>query len=774
MDTATLEALEFPEVLRALAENAATPPGKDLLLALRPLADPGRIEEAFRLYSEAFSFVEESGRFPLSGTNDLRPLLERSFPSGSFLLPEEFLLVRDNLRVTVELKKLLKPSFNKRFPLLASRLEALSEAVPLLRELERVFDDKGFIADRASARLFDIRKRMLKVKERARALLDRFLKDKETKELLQEDIITIRDDRYVLSVVAGRQSEVPGVIHGRSGSGATFFIEPLPLVEINNSFSVLKKEEKSEEIEILKGLTAGVVGEKEALGVDLEVIASVDFLQAKVLFAKELKATVPEVKPAGPVRFKEARHPLLVLKESAGGGAVVAVDVTIPEDTKVVVISGANTGGKTVALKTLGLLTLMASSAIPVPTAQGGSAVIFNAVFADVGDSQDIEASLSTFSAHVKRLSGFLTGAGPGSLVLIDEIGAGTDPAEGGALALAAIETLRRQGALVVVTTHLNIIKAQATVNPAYWNVSVEFDEKTLRPLYRLLYGTPGASFGLNIAESLGLPRELTALARTYIHEKEGAFVESVKMIEKEKEELIALNERLTALAGKRDAALKRLRDDREALLKKAGARIDAIVDKADTEISTLTKRLEREGKAGAKARKEVRLAGFKAREKISPVKRERFIPSGGERVRILGSGARGVVLRVDRGAGRAELMVGNLKVWVDLMRLESIGNGPAPHAAAARDAGIDADMEAALSVNLLGMRSEEAIRVVTKFLDNAHAEGLERVEIIHGLGTGALKKAVSGFLRESRVVKGFHPAAQSGGGAGVTVVELK
>lgn len=773
MDTATLEALEFPEVLRALAENAATAPGKDQLLALRPSDDPDRVEEEFRYYSEAFSFIEESATFPLAGTNDLRPVLKRSFPSGSFLLPDEFLLIRDNLRVTVELKKLLKPSFNKRFPLLTPRLEALSEAVPLLRELERAFDDKGFIVDGASARLFDIRKRMLKVKERARGLLDGFLKEKDTKELLQEDIITIRDDRYVLSVVAGRQTEVPGVIHGRSGSGATFFIEPLPLVEINNSLSVLKKEEKSEEIEILKGLTAGVVGEKEALLVDLEVIAGVDFLQAKVFFAKELRATVPAVKKGGPVSFKEARHPLLVMKERAGGGAVVAVDVTIPEDTKVVVISGANTGGKTVALKTLGLLTLMASSAIPVPTGEGCSAVIFSEIFADVGDSQDIEASLSTFSAHVKRLSGFLSGAGPNSLVLIDEIGAGTDPAEGGALALAAIETLRKQGALVVVTTHLNILKAEATVNPAYRNVSVEFDEKTLRPLYRLLYGMPGASFGLNIASSLGLPRELTDLAGTYIQEKEGVFVESVKRIEEEKEARTALNERLTALAEKREAALKRLRDDREVLLKKAGARIEAVVEAAETEIRAVIKRVEREGGGGVGARKEVHEASLRVLEKLSPAKRERFIPSEGERVRISGSGAKGVVLRVDEGAARAELMVGNLKVWVDCKRLEGV-NGPAPVTIAAQNAGVDADMEAPLTVNLLGMRGEEAMRVVIKFLDNAHAEGLERVEIIHGLGTGALKKMVSGFLRESKLVKGFYPAAPSGGGAGVTVVELK
>ncbi|GMR04246.1 MAG: endonuclease MutS2 [Thermodesulfobacteriota bacterium] len=773
VDTATLDALEFPEVLKALSGFTATPVGREIALEILPFKDTGSVEGAFRLYAEASSFMDESGRFPLYGANDLRTVLNRAFPAGSFLLAEEFLLIRENLRVAVELKKLLKPSFKKRFLLLSRELEALSSTVPLLRELERTFDDKGFIADDASARLYDIRKKTLKVKERARALLDNFLTDKKTKELLQEDIITIRDDRFVLCVVSGRQSEIPGIIHGRSGSGATFFIEPMGLVEINNGLALLKREEKAEEREILKALTSRVLEARLDLLRDLEVIAGVDLLQAKALFAQKLKAVVPVLKDDGEIKFIGARHPLLVMKELSGGGAVVAVDVTIPGDTRVVVISGANTGGKTVALKTIGLLTLMASSAIPVPAADGSEAVIFSAIFADVGDSQDIEASLSTFSAHVKRLSGFLSGVAPGSLVLIDEIGAGTDPAEGGALGLAAVETLRQRGAVVVVTTHLNIIKAEATVNPAYLNVSVDFDEDTLRPLYRLVYGMPGASFGLNIAESLGLPGELTDLARSFIREKEGAFMESVKMIEEEKVELAALKERLKETAQKRDEALKKLKEERAVFLKRASERIDTFVGEAQSEIREITERFKRQGRSGRGTRNEVFVAAERVKERLSPVKKERFVPAPGERVRISGSGAKGVVTRVDGEDERAELLVGSLKVWVDFKRLSRVDSGT-PVNLYPEGVDIDADMEAASTINILGMRSEEAIRVVSRFIDNAVVSGLERVEIIHGMGTGALKNAVSVYLAENDVVKKFNIAGPSGGGAGVTVVELK
>ncbi|MEK7772905.1 MAG: endonuclease MutS2, partial [Deltaproteobacteria bacterium] len=348
---------------------------------------------------------------------------------------------------------------------------------------------------------------------------------------IQEDYVTIRDDRYVISIKSGVHARVDGIIHGRSNSGATYFVEPFQLVELNNRIAILRKEEKAEEIEILKEITRMVLSARGGLLRDQGIIAELDCVQAKALFAKDVNATMPDVRNGGDVFLKGARHPLLILKEIRGGERVTPIDITIKEGCGTLVISGANTGGKTVALKTLGLLTLMVLSGIPVPVEEASTAVAFASVFADIGDRQDIIASLSTFSAHIKRIKEFLSLAGAGSLVLIDEIGAGTDPAEGGAFALAALDTFMEKGATTVVTTHLNLLKAHAQADPGYMNASVEFDESTLRPLYRLHYGVPGPSLGLSIARSLGIPSGIIDAARENLKESEGAFIESVRLL---------------------------------------------------------------------------------------------------------------------------------------------------------------------------------------------------------------------------------------------------
>ena len=801
VDPTTLEALEFPEVLKILSGHAQTVPGRELAEGLVPLPDLLSVKDAFEEYIEAASLISEKGRFPLGGAKDTRVILGRSYPRGSFLLPEQLLDIKANLEVSLDIRKLLKPSFIDLSPRLSKRLSTLSDQTALLRELERVIDEKGLVRDGASKRLFGIRKDIRRAKERARSVVDGFLKDEKMKEFLQEELVTIRDDRYVLSVMVGKQTEINGVIHGRSGSGATYFIEPFQLVEINNALAVLKKEEKAEEIEVLKAVTGEVLAQKDLLLSDLDTLSQLDLLQAKTLYARETRATVPSVRPggagsaggggggpggAGGIDLKGARHPLLVHRELKGGGEVVPVDIRISADCRVVVISGANTGGKTVALKTLGLLTLMSSSAIPVPADPDSVVVFFDSLFADVGDRQDIEASLSTFSAHVKRMDEFLKRAGPGSLVLIDEIGVGTDPSEGSALALAALETLREKGALTAVTTHLNLLKAQATVNPSYMNVSVSFNENTLRPQYRLLYDVPGASLGLSIAESLGMDHALIERARSYLKEKEGAFIESVRLIEEEKEGLERLKERLEGLEARRKEALERLRKDREELVRRAEERVYKIIKKAREEIKETVERFKQEraggaaggggggGPVGAKPVREVEEIGSRFLGRLGAGAPRVYIPEEGDHVRIEDSGTKGVVLRVDHDGRRAELGVGSLKVWVESRRLTKTGEAPG-RAVAPRKTSFEVELHLgdSNSINIIGMRVDEAVSAVTKFLDNAHARGVDRVEIIHGLGTGALARAVSDLLSSSGFVKDYRFAEASRGGAGVTVAEL-
>jgi DNA mismatch repair protein MutS2 len=746
---------------RAKAEGLAA--SSDILL----------IREAFGEFSELRDIVKVSGTLPIGSAVDLRPALKRVEPEGAYLVPEEFIQIRSNIEASVRLKAAPDQSYPRTYPRIASKIEGVSDQKPLLRELNRIFDEKGGIKDDASHELFRLRKEIRAARGRSRSIIEEVSADKSVREILQEDYISIRDDRYVLAIKAGMHSFFRGVIHGRSGSGATYFVEPLELVELNNRVAVLCKEEKAEEIKILKEATASVMGKKAELLSDLETIGDLDCVQAKVIFGADLDAVVPEVRPDGEVRFNSARHPLLILKEKRGGARAVPVDVVIPEGCRVLVISGANTGGKTVAMKTLGLLTLMALSGIPVPAGEGCSAVLFTSIFSDIGDRQDLIASLSTFSAHIKRIKEFFAGAGKGSLVLIDEIGAGTDPSEGGAFALAALETFRANGAVTVITTHLNMLKARAQVDPEYLNASVEFDERTLSPLYNLHYGVPGPSLGLSIAESLGIPEDIIRRARENIREKESAFIESVRMIEEEREEVRRLRERLTVLASERDKALSRLREKREEIVGKAKDRVEAVVKKAKEEIRKTVETLRAEGlKKASPSRAAASVEAIGARAFGPPPKRAlRYIPVEGDRVTIAGSSTRGVVLKVDKDEKKAELRVGAIKVWV---AWEKLLKRAAETPKAAKAMGSAADMEVSSSVNIIGMRVEEAMRAVTRFLDNAHAGGLNIVEIIHGVGTGRLSGAVEEHLKKTPIVKRFYHGDPAKGGAGVTIVEME
>ncbi|MBI5588210.1 MAG: endonuclease MutS2 [Deltaproteobacteria bacterium] len=773
MDDTTLETLEWPAVLRELSSRALTPMGRARADGLRASGDILLIREAFREFSELRDIVKASGTLPLGGVSDIRPMLKRVEPAGAYLLPEDFILIRSNTEASVRLKSIPDQSFSRAYPLISSKIEGVSDQRRLLSELNRIFDEKGGIKDDASYELFRLRKEIRLMRSRSRSIIEEVSTDKKVMEILQEDFVTIRDDRYVLAVKAGMHSGFRGVIHGRSGSGATYFIEPLELVELNNRVAILRKDETAEEIRILKEATAGVAGKKEELFSDLDTLGELDFIQAKVIIGRDLDGVVPEVRASGEVRLKRARHPLLILKEKRGGTKVVPVEVAIPEGCRVLVISGANTGGKTVAMKTLGLLTLMALSGIPIPAEEGSAIVAFTSIFSDIGDRQDLIASLSTFSAHIKRIKEFFAEAGAGSLVLIDEIGAGTDPSEGGAFALAALDTFREKGAVTVITTHLNMLKAKAQVDAAYLNASVEFDEKTLKPLYNLHYGAPGPSLGLSIAQSLGIPGEIIAKARENIREKESAFIESVRMIEEEREEVRKLRERLSYLEGERDKALTRLREKREEIIEKAKARVDSVVKKAREEIRKTIEKLREEGlKKASSARAAASVEGIGARAFGPPAPRAlRYIPVEGDKVTISGSNSKGVVLKVALTEKKAELMVGSIKVWVAWEKLAHRGGETA---GAVKATGAAADMEVSSSLNVIGMRAEEAMRHLTRFLDNAHANGLNVVEIIHGVGTGRLAKAVEEYLKGNPAVKRYYRGDPARGGAGVTMVEME
>lgn len=776
MDNTTLEALEFPTVLRELASRASTVVGMERLLALEPMTDRAAIDTAFRGFIEINEIIKTSGRLPVAGAADIRPLIARLGPGGAYLFPEELQLIQSNIQTGRQLNTALNPATVKLYPLTWARIEALSDTSHLGRMLDRVLDNKGGLKDGASPELYRIRKEIRDNKERARGVLEEISSGKKYKEYIQDDFITIRDDRYCLAIRAEKHSYVDGVIHGRSASGATYFIEPIALVELNNRLNILKRDEKTEEIAILKAVSAEVAVAGPGLLSDLEIIGWVDAGQSKADLAAALGARVPIIKSEGPVKFIGGRHPLLLLKEfNAGGdGKVIPVNIMIPEGCRTLVISGANTGGKTVALKTLGLLTLMALSGIPIPVDEGSEAVIFRDIFSDIGDRQDIIASLSTFSAHVKRIKEFLAKAGQGSLVLIDEIGSGTDPSEGGAFALAVMERLLKQGVITIVTTHLNLIKAHAQTNPEFLNASVEFDEATMHPLYVLHYGVPGASLGLSIAEGLGIDGDIIASAREKVMDKEGAFMESVRGIEAEREELRTLRERLERQAALRDRAITRIRAERDEIRRKAKEKVDKLIIKAREEMRAVIDKARQEALRPASA-KVIDRIGSKALSELgkAPVV-SNYLPAEGDRVTLSGTKTKGVVMRVDEGAKKVEVSVGSLKIWTTFDKIEKRSGGVETVARQAPSRVSVTEVEAAATLKLIGLRVEPALDELQKFMDNAHASGLRMVEIIHGLGTGAMSKAVSEYMRSCPFVEKYYHGPPERGGAGVTVVELK
>ncbi len=787
LDKTTLSTLEFPLILSELASLAATPLGMEAALSLSPKSTLEAAETQFQRYLEVASLIELLGALPIGGATDTRPLLKKASKEGAYLSCEEFSQVKSLLSSVNSLRSLASfPSFDDKYPITDRRLNAFSDQSFLTGELKRVIDDDGGISDRASPELLHIRRELKGMRGRARRLIDDLRRSEDFKEWLQEDFYTIRDDRYVLLIKAGYQTRFPGIIHGRSASGETYFIEPYKVVELNNELSLLKKDEKAEEIRILRELSKVVVSEADGLTEDQGIVGSFDLDSAKAAFSEKLGCSVPELGASGEVRLMGARHPLLILKGFTGDTTVRPVDIRLEEGVKVLVISGANTGGKTVALKTLGLITLMAQSAIPVPVSAGSRLRVFGRISADIGDSQGIAEDLSTFSGHIKRLGSFLADAAPGDLILIDEIGVGTDPSEGSVLSLALLEEFSARGAVTVVSTHMNLLKAHAAVDEAFMNATVIFDKETLEPSYNLSYGMPGQSLGLSIAGSLGIPESVVANARGKLTSDESAFIESLKDINRERDRLIALNNRLAAVTEARDLALKKLRDERAKIVERLKKRLEKKAKEAEDEIRNIVAALkEKEREARLKtgtADRAGRSAAVKAKavargalphDALRPVKP--YLPKEGDKVSVSGSSTKGIVVKVMADTKEVELKVGAMKIKAPWKKLEKTG-GKLTRAEPVQSSGdnFDYSVDAAYSINIIGNRVEASVKLVTKFLDDAHLAGLPEVEIIHGKGTGVLGAAIREFLAGNPLVESYEQGDERGGGAGVTMVRLK
>jgi len=781
-DGRTLRVLEFPKILAALAEGTVTPMGRELALRLLPECDCEAVRAALEVTAEAVAVAAES-EIQVRGARDIRPLATRA-ASGGMLDPLELLDVAQTLEVTRRVQSHLRSrrALAPRLAALADRLTALPE---LETEIGRALDGQGRVLSTASPDLRRIRDEHQAVERRLRESLERMLHDSAVARYLQESLVTVRGDRFVLPVRAEHRAQFPGIVHDASASGATLFMEPLALVPLGNRRRELDAAEREEILQILRRLS-GMVGEHSgALCTNGEILGDLDLASAKAALAARLRATAPQVCEDGTMRVHGARHPLLAL--ARGDAGVVPVDIVLGGEFTTLVVTGPNTGGKTVALKTIGLLALMAQAGLFIPAADGSTVARFDQVHADIGDEQSIEQSLSTFSSHMSAIVQILRNARPPGLVLLDEIGAGTDPTEGVVLARAIIQELHRRGLHTVVTTHYNELKMLASVEAGIENASVEFDVETLQPTFRLRIGLPGRSNALVIAERLGLDPEVVAEARSHLAPEHVAIEQVLDDLTRDRQ--AAERDRAEAALARAAAQeaehqmveeAERVRRERRRLLAEARQTSDAIITETRRRLDAVMAevRAARTEDAVRRARSHLREAveALPATEPASPPGPQVERVHAGKAVYVTPLGRTGTVVSGPDAHGQVEVEAGTLRTRVPL---DALYEAPAVHGAPpipARSAGASytpARPAVTTSLSVRGQTVDEALLVVDRYLDDAVRARLPQVTVIHGKGTGALRRALHEFLRGHPHVRQFRLGDRGEGGDGATVVAL-
>lgn len=792
MNSRTLRVLEFEKIRNMLLEKVESSLGRELVEKLEPSTDYDTVAAWQKETSEAASLLIQRGNISLGGIHDLSYHVRRA-EIGSFLYPGQLLEISDTLRAARKLKAIFKESKEGegRYPILENYIGRLNTMKTIEDRIQECIISEEEISDHASPTLRNIRRQMEAKHAAIRNKLNSIISSSQYQKYLQEAIITQRQDRYVVPVKQEYRSNFPGLIHDQSSSGATLFIEPMAIVELNNELRELKVKEQIEIERILRELTA-LVGEKAAeIRENQEILKQLDFIFAKGRLSVKMRAIEPELNHQGYLRIKNGRHPLLDEKK------VVPTNIWNGDSFSTLIITGPNTGGKTVTLKTVGLLTLMAQSGLHVPADFGTKLAIFQQVFADIGDEQSIEQSLSTFSSHMTNIVEILNQVEKNALVLLDELGAGTDPTEGAALAMAILDYLYALGVRTIATTHYTELKQYALTTKGVQNASVEFDVETLSPTYRLLIGVPGKSNAFEISKRLGLSQNIIDKAKEFISKEDIAFEDILATIEKnkqiaeqEKEEAIRLRlmiqqqkeeyeRKLGRLEEQREKILREAREEARKILKEAKEASDQIIK----ELRILSQELEEKEKNRRieEARKSLReklehVEGGLGAGMISPVptKPPKQLKPG-DTVVILSLNQKGSVVTAPDENGDVTVQVGIMKINVNIenLRLDKEEKEQARKTGTGKIVKSKAE-SIQTSIDLRGQVLEEALLNTDKYLDDAYIAGLHEVTIIHGKGTGVLRDGIKQLLRGHRHVKSFREGDYGEGGAGVTIVELK
>mgnify|MGYP000114957331 CR=1 FL=1 len=803
MDEHTLQVLEYAKIKALVRRHIGTALGAELLEAMLPESDLERVRLLLKQTSEARRAIDQLLEAPLDPVYDLRPLLNKLKPEGAFLDGREMNQVYLTLQTAHRVKE-----FCTHLPASFEQLKGWGEQIQPLQEIEniihRTVDDEGQVRDSASRQLKAIRGSIREVQDWITTRLEKMIRRAEVRESLQEPYFTQREGRYVLPVETKYKNRMKGIVHDCSDTGTTTFIEPIEIVEQGNRLRELIGEQDIEVRKILRLVSSHIRHQSEAIRISLEVLGQIDFAYAKGRLSAILGMQEPEVADSGMLRINRGRHPLLLeaLREK-----VVPLDLQLDDRSRIVVLTGPNTGGKTVVLKTVGVLCLMAASGLHIPAGDGTRMVIYDQIFADIGDEQSIEQNLSTFSSHIKQISRFVTQCDSRTLVLLDELGTGTDPVEGGALAAAILSALKDRGAFALVTTHLNELKVFAYETEGADNAAMEFDLDTLAPTYRLLRGTPGSSYALDIASRLGLPEELIRSARSRLADRRQdaeALLEKLSTDarmaelarrtaedEKEKAERVRLDlvKKLDTLEREKGHLQERSRHEaREKLdqlqksIREAEAQMEEIL-----QLAREAKEVEEINQAASLLEeiKEKQLAlRLQAKKEFQPPpeppKYEPIAPSQmqpGQMVHLQGFTRPGKLVTVDLKRKLAEVHIQTMQVQVPLNRILGVlqvEEKPRQPASASRvTVDMDRSEEVPHSIDIHGLTQDEAYPLLERFLDRSHLAGWHEVYVIHGLGTGTLRRMVQDLMKKHPLVKSFRSGDYFEGGGGVTVATL-
>lgn len=781
MNEKALKILEYNKIIDMLCESTVSVMGRDIAADLKPSGDLNEIKELLQETTEAVNLILKKGNIPIGGVQDIRIALKK-VKMGSALEPGELLKVADTLRAARRLKAFMNDDRREEsFPIIEYYIETLSACKSVEERINSAIVSEEEIADNASPQLNSIRRKIKEKTASMREKLNHMISSSAYQKYLQEPIITVRGDRHVIPVKQEFRANIPGIVHDQSASGATLFIEPMAIVEMNNDIKKLKLDEENEIERILRELTALVDDKYDSIKTNMEVLATLDFIFAKAKFSLELRCTEPRVNNKGIINMKKARHPLLKAE------TVVPIDIYMGETFNTLVITGPNTGGKTVTLKTIGLLTLMAQSGLHIPADDYSEVAVFDEVFADIGDEQSIEQSLSTFSSHMTNIVSIIEHVTPNSLVLFDELGAGTDPTEGAALAMSILELLHKKNIRTAATTHYSELKIFALSTEGICNASVEFDIATLKPTYRLLIGIPGKSNAFEISRKLGLPEEIIKKAKEFISQDDIKFEDLIKSLEDEKrkaeEERNAaarLRFELEKEKSEMDRRLEKLEAQRDRIIREARNEALEIVRRSKEEAEELIREL-RDAREIEKSRMKFKQRENELEDKIgeslfkkaagAPLKDIRI----GMAVKIVNLNQKGSVLTLPDEDGNLTVQAGIMKISVNIKNLAAAEEEKEkPKRGGNFKISSAKTMAVAPQIDLRGQTLDEALMNVDKYLDDAYLGNLPQVTIIHGKGTGVLRAGIMQLLKSHSHVKSYRSGGFGEGGIGATIVEIK